>query len=296
METKISIHALREEGDAAAVRRCAPLRYFYPRPPRGGRRAEAGTTPNAVLFLSTPSARRATLLSKSVHCGHSNFYPRPPRGGRPFHNPYTTFNLYFYPRPPRGGRRIMTDTASNRIHFYPRPPRGGRQKERARDPAHSENFYPRPPRGGRRSKYRMCRLQESFLSTPSARRATLLLFIVCIGRTFLSTPSARRATDTARCSSRRWRISIHALREEGDPSRPQIRARSSHFYPRPPRGGRPTGAQTLSPAWHFYPRPPRGGRLAQRIPVLEEKIFLSTPSARRATAKTEKNISAFVSL
>lgn len=30
--------------------------------------------------------------------------------------------------------------------------------------------------------------------------------------------------------------------------------------------------------------------------ALEWKLFLSTPSARRATAKTEKNISAFVSL
>ena len=34
---------------------------------------------------------------------------------------------------------------------------------------------------------------------------------------FLSTPSARRATDTATASSRPLSISIHALREEGDP-------------------------------------------------------------------------------
>ena len=34
----ISIHALREEGDSCRVR-CWSLRlYFYPRPPRGGRR------------------------------------------------------------------------------------------------------------------------------------------------------------------------------------------------------------------------------------------------------------------
>ena len=33
---------------------------------------------------------------------------------------------------------------------------------------------------------------------------------------FLSTPSARRATKAARLTSRATRISIHALREEGD--------------------------------------------------------------------------------
>ena len=35
---EISIHALREEGDrASSSRRCHSM-YFYPRPPRGGRR------------------------------------------------------------------------------------------------------------------------------------------------------------------------------------------------------------------------------------------------------------------
>ena len=35
--TKISIHALREEGDAAGPLRSVGRVYFYPRPPRGGR-------------------------------------------------------------------------------------------------------------------------------------------------------------------------------------------------------------------------------------------------------------------
>ena len=33
-------------------------------------------------------------------------------------------------------------------------------------------------------------------------------------------------------------ISIHALREEGDPSYPSFPGRRPYFYPRPPRGGR----------------------------------------------------------
>ena len=34
-------------------------------------------------------------------------------------------------------------------------------------------------------------------------------------------------------------ISIHALREEGDFQRSELRSCPAYFYPRPPRGGRP---------------------------------------------------------
>ena len=37
---QISIHALREEGDRAKLPPCPALGYFYPRPPRGGRRED----------------------------------------------------------------------------------------------------------------------------------------------------------------------------------------------------------------------------------------------------------------
>ena len=79
----ISIHALREEGDKTSPGHVPAFRYFYPRPPRGGRRqvthrrrGRAGISIHALreegdallrlsvtlklLFLSTPSARRAT--------------------------------------------------------------------------------------------------------------------------------------------------------------------------------------------------------------------------------------------
>ena len=57
----ISIHALREEGDAPPIYRLVSPKYFYPRPPRGGRPL---------------SRRKAAAIS-------AYFYPRPPRGGRP---------------------------------------------------------------------------------------------------------------------------------------------------------------------------------------------------------------------
>ena len=78
---------------------------------------------------------------------------------------------------------------------------------------------------------------------------------------FLSTPSARRATAKTPSSPKLWRISIHALREEGDHSGQGNGCRCNNFYPRPPRGGRLNGSGSIDV----------GG------------IFLSTPSARRAT-------------
>ena len=125
---------------------------------------------------------------------------------------------------------------------------------------------------------------------------------------FLSTPSARRATIAPPLRRRGVMISIHALREEGDVLPSSSHRPSMYFYPRPPRGGRQRqrydgcagrnfyprpprgGRRTL---YHkssltmrdFYPRPPRGGRrIASGLAVLG-LLFLSTPSARRATQK-----------
>ena len=80
---------------------------------------------------------------------------------------------------------------------------------------------------------------------------------------FLSTPSARRATKAARLTSRATRISIHALREEGDPL---IR-----FYVPHDR----ISIHALREEGDSY-------FLAQ---AGLSKIFLSTPSARRVTTK-----------
>ena len=83
-------------------------------------------------------------------------------------------------------------------------------------------------------------------------------------------------------------ISIHALREEGDIGSLPPGSRFTYFYPRPPRGGRPTTLQTRTkPRRYFYPRPPRGGRPSATGRLTVHSRFLSTPSARRATAKTE---------
>ena len=82
--TRISIHALREESDGVVGAHYQKVKDFYPRPPRGGRRRvlqyrasledisihalrEEGDEDRLdyhvpqFAFLSTPSARRATI-------------------------------------------------------------------------------------------------------------------------------------------------------------------------------------------------------------------------------------------
>ena len=105
------------------------------------------------------------------------------------------------------------------------------------------------------------------------------------GETFLSTPSARRATKAARLTSRATRISIHALREEGDLFTALIVHLKSKFLSTPSA----RRATQAVPAPHlrlqdFYPRPPRGGRRHGENPCHSTEQFLSTPSARRATS------------
>ena len=81
-KTFISIHALREEGDQRIPDNLFFVRDFYPRPPRGGRLRFSTLLLLPSLFLSTPSARRATRYRPPWSSTGRYFYPRPPRGGR----------------------------------------------------------------------------------------------------------------------------------------------------------------------------------------------------------------------
>ena len=124
---------------------------------------------------------------------------------------------------------------------------------------------------------------KKFLSTPSARRATIISSIIVLPLS-ISIHALREEGDRRRLEvARHEAISIHALREEGDKSVRVAPHRNGDFYPRPPRGGRPW-AVCILPLWaYFYPRPPRGGRRKWQYTINSLLVFLSTPSARRAT-------------
>ena len=149
---RISIHALREEGDYFKKSLGLQVKHFYPRPPRGGRlgnsctgfgdgadfyprpprggRRSCGESPAlSSVFLSTPSARRATTRSRISLTELLNFYPRPPRGGRPGILMQSPRNNTFLSTPSaRRATRYQQLLFLHHQYFYPRPPRGGRQK------------------------------------------------------------------------------------------------------------------------------------------------------------------------
>ena len=237
-------------------------------------------------FLSTPSARRATCIGRLPHRHNRNFYPRPPRGGR-LATAYCqngTFEFLSTPSARRAtvwqhhsahrvfisihalreeGDKGVSGSSYNGNKFLSTP--SARRATSAPGKAGSSRtyFYPRPPRGGR----------------PPARR--LLLF----GRIFLSTPSARRATVCTFDWVKSAKISIHALREEGDLPWEITEETLREFLSTPSarRATEDAQNQTVTydisihalreegdrlrrrprPCWrNFYPRPPRGGRRA----------------------------------
>ena len=149
------------------------------------------------------------------------------------------------------------------MYFYPLPPRGGRQRQRY-DGCAGRNFYPRPPRGGRRTLYHKSSLtMRDFYPRPPRGGRRIASGLAVLGLLFLSTPSARRATQ--KCS--------------------EYAASTCNFYPRPPRGGRP-GAHRHSgryDAISIHALREEGDLLCSCRPSRIGK-FLSTPSARRATA------------
>ena len=106
-----------------------------------------------------------------------------------------------------------------------------------------------------------------FLSTPSARRATSRgQQARGVTKVFLSTPSARRAT-------------YHTF---------SILSRGFYFYPRPPRGGRPSTFTGIMGATLFLSTPSARRATWKQALMLWQRVFLSTPSARRATNHQQK--------
>ena len=145
----ISIHALREEGDRRTGSFCCSctISIHALREEGDGHAAEVRGGP--IQFLSTPSARRATNISKTINFTIDDFYPRPPRGGRRDDSQGNKYALTISIHALREEGDLITMLLKiSSSNFYPRPPRGGRPSHPRWSSQH-QNFYPRPPRGGR---------------------------------------------------------------------------------------------------------------------------------------------------
>ena len=170
----ISIHALREEGDMMFALWMPMSCYFYPRPPRGGRPQEPVSAEQDVQFLSTPSARRATPREAGRGKGMAGFLSTPSARRA------TTAFMY-----DSGDWAEFLSTPSARRATDPKP----------LAPLHPVDFYPRPPRGGRqlmeKSALVIIDISIHALREEGDLHAPCKVYGVI---QFLSTPSARRAT------------------------------------------------------------------------------------------------------
>ena len=170
------------------------MRYFYPRPPRGGRHEYLGAANITVQFLSTPSARRATdprvLLQRartiSIHALREE--------GDHVAQPSQLANLLFLSTPSARRATQVKQRTPGRDGFLSTPSaRRATKRQCFLRGQRMISIHALREEGDQQVKQRTPG-RDGFLSTPSARRATGRLFSWC------------------RCPT----ISIHALREEGD--------------------------------------------------------------------------------
>ena len=150
------------------------------------------------------------------------------------------------------------------------------------------HFNPRPPWGGRRDHRASPISILLFQSTPSVGRATRDCARAALYRR-ISIHALRGEGDSfgSFCFHPLRRISIHALRGEGDFLLLTLALSKSYFNPRPPWGGRPQRDNNLrSIRRNFNPRPPWGGRPLDLFIINTLTLgFQSTPSVGRATMR-----------
>ena len=190
----ISIHALREEGDMPILRACLVR----------------------CLFLSTPSARRATRAVMETAQAIKNFYPRPPRGGRLAYRLRAQMFLSI-------SIHALREEGDEDAH-------GNYMTEQISIHALREEGDPVIP-------LKLCGLVEISIHALREEGDVVPLDAQPVYLLFLSTPSARRAT-----------LPLFRASENSDfyprpPRGGRLHTRKSmswscDFYPRPPRGGR----------------------------------------------------------
>ena len=209
-------------------------------------------------FLSTPSARRATWWSTQTR-STSPFLSTPSarRATRQLLGSADAISISIHALREEGDLHLHYTTL-HRVLFLSTP--SARRATFAPSAAFLmvEYFYPRPPRGGR--------------LLPMLKRPKTV--------TFLSTPSARRATEARRPRGREGRISIHALREEGDsePADGKMTKKEISIHALREEGD-VVNKFTELPKSDFYPRPPRGGRPAASVAAAEDE-FISIHALR----------------
>ena len=148
-----------------------------------------------VIFLSTPSARRATFNKvHKTNLKYISIHALCEEGDVDLRRPQVHPEAISIHALCEEGDRTAGFCASRPAYFYPRPLRGGRPLKHCQLILFTQNFYPRPLRGGRRH-----RLQ------PGLRPRVISIHALCEEGDWRSSSVILF-----------FGISIHALCEEGD--------------------------------------------------------------------------------
>ena len=172
---------------------------------------------SSSVFLSTPSARRATADAAIQSLGFQDFYPRPPRGGRPCMAALNDWlkGISIHALREEGDVQHHANVFDLAISIHALREEGDWHSATKGDA--SPHFYPRPPRGGRLNAA-LCHRQSHLISIHALREEGDWAGCPALwpSRDFYPRPPRGGRPSQFGKSTSSQSISIHALREEGD--------------------------------------------------------------------------------
>ena len=217
----------------------------------------------AKKFLSTPSARRATIISSIIVLPLSISIHALREEGDIVHGIGESLSFISIHALREEGDFARAGQRQRAKKFLSTPSARRATSTLSTEFDRKSYFYPRPPRGGRHGKPRPWKKHHTISIHALREEGDLRSATVLASHSpFLSTPSARRATSCPKDGRLATCISIHALREEGDCGTKRADAPFPKFLSTPSaRRATLLKIEAKSQKRNFYPRPPRGGRL-----------------------------------
>ena len=194
------------------------LRYFYPRPLRGGRRLwRSGSSGQHRISIHALCEEGDPARSSGTTTGQRFLStPSARRATKARHDDLDHDQISIHALCEEGDFTVSYSGAGDIVFLStPSARRATDWPRRQKLPDHY--FYPRPLRGGRLAALHSTRTSEKFLSTPSARRATIAPHWPSAAlRNFYPRPLRGGRHRVHKCGLHFHEISIHALCEEGD--------------------------------------------------------------------------------
>ena len=176
-----------------------------------------------------------------------------------------------------------------------RAPREGSDSSRRTVDSSHRVFLPALPARGATIPAFSAMVRWIFLPALPARGATVVIRLDSAA-IYISTRAPREGSDDFFFANAQRRcISTRAPREGSDMCSQRLPGANGYFYPRSPRGERPTARRQPKGAMQFLPALPARGATEVSPRLDEGDVFLPALPARGATAKMHEGIFAYYS-